>query len=103
MRPAAFCIAMALIGTMTPMAHSQSNFESSKLSPGVVVQGSGLESSKLSSGVVVQGNSLESSKFSAGIVVNGLAFQSPKVSIGIVVNTVAQAGGVIPRAPLTHW
>lgn len=91
--------------TLLPLATAASAaslFESSKLSPGVVVQGTALQSSKLSPGIVVQGTALQSSKLSPGVVLQGTAFQSPKISIGIVLQTVA-SGGTIPRAPLTHW
>jgi hypothetical protein len=75
-----------LLPLLTPTAFAQSQFESSKLSPGVVTQGAGLQSSKLSSGVVTQGAGLQSSK----------------ISVGVVLQTVVIGGGVI-RAPLTHW
>lgn len=93
---------LGLLVAFSSEAFAATNFESSKLSPGVVVQGSALQSPKLSSGVVVQSNALESSKLSSGVVVQTGAFQSSKLSVGIVVITL-QGTGVVPRAPLVHW
>jgi hypothetical protein len=76
-----------LLLSMTTTAFAGSDFESSKLAPGIVVQGSALQSSKLSSGIVVQHS----------------GFQSSKISVGIVLLAVPGGGGVISRAPLTHW
>lgn len=81
-----------------------SGMQSPKLSPGVVTEGSGLQSPKLSPGVIIEGNGLQSSKLSVGIVVaNTAAFESAKLSVGVVVETLSSSGGVVPRAPLTHW
>lgn len=82
--------------------HAQANLESSKLSPGVVTQGTGLESSKLAPGIVVQNSGLQSPKLSPSVVVSNSGFQSSKLSVGIVVMTLS-AGTLVPRAPLTHW
>ena len=89
-----------LLAVGAPVAVAD-DFESSKLSPGIVVQGAGFQSSKLSSGIVTQGLALQGSKLSSGIVVQGLTFQSSKLSVGIVVQK-GPSGGV-QRAPLTHW
>jgi hypothetical protein len=94
-------IAMVVIVLSTPKAFAQSTFESSKMSPGVVVQGTGLESTKLSPGIVIQNLGMESSKLSPGIVLQKTSFQSSKLSVGIVVQNLNR--GVVPRAPLTHW
>ncbi|HEX3651867.1 MAG TPA: hypothetical protein VHU18_03490 [Rhizomicrobium sp.] len=83
-------------------ALADANLESSKLSSGVVTQGTALESPKVSSGIVVQGNVLESPKVSTGIIVGNTTLQSPKLSVGIVVMNL-HPSGIIPRAPLTHW
>jgi hypothetical protein len=79
--------ALILLPSAATTAFAASNFESSKFSSGVVVQGTGFQSSKLSTGVVVQ----------------GVAFQSAKISVGIVLQSVPAVGGIIPRTPLTHW
>ena len=95
----AIAFSIVLVPTQTVLA-----FESSKLSPGAVVEGSGLQSPKFSPGVVIEGSGLQSSKLSAGIVVvNVGAFKSSKLSAGVVVETLNSSGGVVPRAPLTHW
>ena len=83
-------------------AVAQSDFESSKLSSGTVVQGAAMQSSKLTSGVVLQNATMQSSKLSSGVVLQNAAFSSPKLSVGIVVQ-VRPMGGVVPRAPLVHW
>ncbi|MBS0524381.1 MAG: hypothetical protein JSS04_12200 [Proteobacteria bacterium] len=86
-----------------PAVLAQSNFESPKLAPGVVTQGSGMESPKIAASVVVQGSGLGSSKLSVGIVVAPPGLESSKLSAGIVVQTLPGVAGTIPRAPLTHW
>jgi hypothetical protein len=93
---------IVLIFAVATTAQSQSNFESSKLSSGIVTAGVGFQSSKVSPGVVVQGSGFQSSKLSPGIVTQNTAFQSSKLSVGIVVQ-VLSSSGVVPRAPLTHW
>ena len=104
MRTGPLVIAAIILPSLAATAAAQSQFESSKLSPGVVVEGSGLESSKLSSGIVMDNLSLQSPKLSVGIVVQSLAaFKSSKLSVGIVVESVSGSGGVVLRAPLTHW
>jgi hypothetical protein len=95
--------AIAVMVSISTVAFAAPQFESSKLSPGIVVQGSGLESSKLSSGIVLQGAGMESPKLSAGLVLESLGFQSSKVSAGVVVETATGTGGIVSRAPLTHW
>jgi hypothetical protein len=90
-----------LLSLATGQASAQ-NFESSKLTSGVVVQGTAFESSKMAPGVVVQGTAFESSKMAPGVVVQTTGFQSSKISVGIVLIAVKN-GGVVPRAPLTHW
>lgn len=77
-------------------------FESSKLAPAVVTEGTGFQSSKLSPGIVVEGAGLHSSKLSPGIVLKIASFQSSKLSVGIVLE-VESSGGAVQRAPLTHW
>jgi hypothetical protein len=86
MRATVFLMTVVLSASAVDVASAQTQFESSKLAPGVVVQGSAVESSKLAPGVVVRGASLQSSK----------------MSIGIVVITAPGGIGVI-RTPLTHW
>lgn len=93
---------LTLVLPLTTAAQAQSNFESSKLSSGVVTQGSGFESPKASSGVVVQGGAFQSPKLSSGIVFQSTAFESPKLSVGIVVQ-IMPGGGIVPRAPLVHF
>lgn len=61
------------------------------------------ESSKLTSGVVVQNKGMESSKLSAGVVTSNTGLESSKLSVGIVVMTRPPVGGAVQRAPLTHW
>lgn len=96
-------IAIPLAAVVTA-AMAQSQFESSKMSSGVVLEGAGVQSSKLSSGIVLQNTSLQSSKMSIGIVLESTAaLQSSKFSTGIVLQTISGGGGVVPRAPLTHW
>jgi hypothetical protein len=95
-------IAAAILFLSATATLGGSQFESSKLAPGVVTQGAGVESSKLAPGVVTQGAGVESSKLAPGVVTQGAALQSSKISVGVVLLTVAGAG-VIPRAPLTHW
>lgn len=95
-------LAAAILVSLTTLASAQSQFESSKLSPGVVVQGGALQSPKLSPGIVVQGGALQSPKLLPGIVVQNAAFQSAKLSVGIVVETVPYRGFVV-HEPLTHW
>ena len=87
------------------LAHGALAFDSSKLSPGVVVQTNSFQSSKLSSGVVVQTNSFQSSKLSVGVVVVSIGlFESSKISAGVVVQSISGGGGgTVVRAPLTHW
>lgn len=95
-------IVAMLVVAVVSAASAQSNFESSKLSPGVVTQGVGFQSSKMSTGIVTQYSGLQSSKLSPGIVMQNTAFQSPKLSVGIVVQ-VLSGNTSVPRAPLTHW
>ncbi len=95
-----FCI--ALTPSLATAALAQSNFESSKLSSGVVTQGVGFDSPKASSGVVVQGGAFQSPKLSSGVVFQSTAFESSKLSVGIVVQ-VMPGGGIVPRAPLVHF
>lgn len=80
--------AIWLIVGLSPIstAIAQSNFESSKLSSGAVVQGIAVQSPKLSPGAVVQNAGLQSSKLSVGVVVQ-----------------VLPVSGIITRAPLVHW
>ena len=78
-----------------------SDFQSSKVTAGVIVSGSAFESAKVSSGIVVENGAFSSSKLSSGVVVAGSAFQSAKVSVGIVVQSVPSTGFVV-RAPFTH-
>jgi len=80
-----------------------SAFESSKLSPGAVLQGSAFKSPKLSPGVVLQGNAFKSAKLSPGVVVQGGGFQSSKISVGIVLQVLNSPRGVVQRDPRTHW
>lgn len=101
MRVQAFLLAM-LVAAIATTALAQSNFESSKLSPGVVTEGTGFQSSKMSPGIVTQNSGFQSSKISPGVVMENTAFQSPKLSVGIVVEALSSRGSV-PRAPLTHW
>jgi ADP-glucose pyrophosphorylase len=102
MRATVFLMTVVLSASAVDVASAQTQFESSKLAPGVVVQGNGLESSKLAPGVVLQGSAVESSKLAPGVVVRGASLQSSKMSIGIVVITAPGGIGVI-RTPLTHW
>lgn len=83
-------------------AFAQSQFQSSKTSPGIVVQGDSLSASKISPGIVLQGSSFNASKLSPGVVLQSTSFQSSKMSVGVVVQTVSNSG-IIVRAPLTHW
>lgn len=97
-------IAVAVFSALSgPRALAQSQFESSKLAPGVVVRSSAFDSSKLAPGVVVQGMGFQSSKLAPGVVLRGSSFQSSKLSVGVVVSTISGAGGIVPRGPLTHW
>jgi len=77
-------LALLLLFVGVTLAASQ-QFESSKLSPGVVTRGAGFQSSKLSGGIIAQNGGLQSSKLSVGIVVT------------------TTFGGNVVRAPLTHW
>jgi hypothetical protein len=99
--------AAILLPAATIAASAQSQFESSKLAPGVVLQGDAVQSPKLAPGVVLQGSALESPKLTPGIVLQGTSFWSSKISVGIVVNAGGSGGsggnGIITRAPLTHW
>jgi hypothetical protein len=61
------------------------------------------ESSKLTGGIVVEGSGLQSPKLSAGVVVEPAGLQSPKLSVGIVVDVLPNGGSAVTRAPLTHW
>jgi hypothetical protein len=101
MRSARYSIVAALALSATPAA-AAGQFESPKTTPAVVVQGNGFSASKTVSGVVVQGNALDASKLATGAVVQGAGFEATKMSIGIVVQSVA-SGGIVIRAPLTHW
>jgi hypothetical protein len=103
MRARSLILATALLLSVATLACADSLFENSKLSPGVVVQGTGFQSPKLSPGVVVQGTGFQLPKLSPGVVVQGDGLQSSKISVGIVLEEVAGGGGVVPRAPLTHW
>ena len=78
------------------------DFQSPKLSPGIVMQAGALKSSVLSPAVVTQGSGLQSPKLLPGVVVSISGLQSPKISTGIVVE-VLPGGGSVLRAPLTHW
>jgi hypothetical protein len=98
-----FLFAAILLPILTSGARAGTTFESSKLSPGVVVQVSGFQSSKHSAGVVLQGTGLQSSKMSPGVVLQNTSLQSSKISVGIVFVAAVSGGGNIPRAPLTHW
>jgi hypothetical protein len=91
-----------LLTSLSTVASADSSFESPKLSPGVVTQGTGFQSSKVSPGVVLQNGGLQSPKLSSGVVVDNTAFQSSKLSLGIVVE-VRPGGGIVTPAPLTHW
>ncbi|MGT2501249.1 hypothetical protein ACVOMS_11240 [Bradyrhizobium guangxiense] len=95
-------VAAMFVATIMNTASAQSNFESSKLSPGVVTEGAGFQSPKMSSGIVMQNSGFQSSKISSGVVMENTAFQSSKLSVGIVVEVLSGSGS-IPRAPLTHW
>ena len=95
-------IVATLLVLAVTRAYSQSNFESSKLSTGVVTEGDAFQSSKISPGIIIQNSGFQSSKLSPGIVMQNTAFQSSKLSVGIVVQ-VLSGSGVVPRAPLTHW
>jgi hypothetical protein len=79
-----------------------SDFESSKMTSGIVTEGTGFQSSKLSPGVVVEDGGFQSSKLSPGVVVENGALQSSKLSVGIVVQLVP-VGGLVQHSPLTHW
>lgn len=96
---------IAVIAAFTVMLTTASNadFESSKLSSGVIVEGAALKGSKLSTGVVVQGSAAKVSKMSIGIVVEGVSFKASKLSVGLVVESTGSGGGVVMRSPLTHW
>jgi hypothetical protein len=94
--------ATMLVPAIATTAFSQSNFESSKLSPGVVTQGTGFQSSKVSPGIVMQNTGFQSSKISSGVVLQNTTFQSSKLSVGVVVEVLSGSGSV-PRGPLTHW
>lgn len=96
-------IATIALSLLAPAALAQSQFESSKMSPGIVVEGSALKSSKISPGVVLENKALQSSKMSAGVVMENIALKSSKMSVGIVLQVLPSAGSAIPRAPLTHW
>jgi hypothetical protein len=71
----------------------------------VTQDGLAFESSKLSPGVIVQNNAFESPKLSVGIVVASVdVFKSAKISAGVVVQLISGGGGgAVQRAPLTHW
>lgn len=97
-------LAIATLIVALVEAHGGAAFDSSKLSPGVVVQTNAFQSPKISAGVVVQRNAFQASKLSVGIVVADInALKSTKLSAGVVVQSVSGGGGAIPRAPLTHW
>lgn len=96
-------VGIALVETAS-FAFAASNFESPKLSSGMIIQGGSFQSPALRPGVVVQGSSLQSPKLSPGIVVGIAGLESVKLSVGIVVQVVPGGGvGAVPRAPLTHW
>lgn len=97
-----FAISLILVLPFATAAQAQSNFESSKLSSGVVTQGTGFQSPKASPGIVVQGGAFQSPKLSSGAVLQNTAFESPKLSVGVVVQ-ILPGGGIVPRAPLVHW
>ena len=82
---------------------AEATFESSKMLPSVVLQGTAFKSPKVSTGIVTQGTAFKSPKLSTGVVVQGTAFKAPKISVGIVVQSFSGGGGVIQRVPLTHW
>jgi hypothetical protein len=103
MRVPGLAVTAVLLVSVVDVVSAQTQFESSKLSPGAVVQGSGSESSKLSPGIVLQGSGAQSSKLSPGVVLQGASLQASKMSIGVVVQSVPGGGGVVVRAPLTHW
>lgn len=95
-------LVVTVLALAVSAAHAQSNFESSKLSAGVVTEGAAFQSSKMSSGIITQNSGFQSSKLSSGVVMQNTAFQSSKLSVGIVVQ-VLSGGSSVPRAPLTHW
>ncbi len=102
MRAIDLVVAAVLLASAIDVASAQTQFESSKLSPGAVLQGNGVESSKLAPGVVLQGNGVQSSKLLPGVVLQGASLQSSKMSIGVVV--IPAPGGIgVVRTPLTHW
>jgi hypothetical protein len=96
-------LVISLLSMLLPtFAFADANFESPKLSPGVVTQGSSLQSSKLVPSIIVGGAGLQSSKFSSGVVTSIHGLQSSRLSVGIIVE-VLPGGGIVTRAPLTHW
>ncbi|MFD1985441.1 hypothetical protein ACFSOZ_23295 [Mesorhizobium newzealandense] len=103
MRGFAIIVGSALLCATTTAAFAGSDFESSKLSPAVVMEGEGLQSSKVLPGIVTEGSGLQSSKLSPGVVLENSGLQSPKLSIGVVVEALQGGGGIVSRAPLTHW
>ena len=92
----------AAILLSSTFAHAGSDFESSKLAPGEVMQGAALQSTKLAPAVVTQGAALQSPKLAPAVITQGAGLQSSKLSVGLVLVVVA-GSGVVPRAPLTHW
>ena len=95
-----WALAAALAALVAPAG---ATFESSKMLPGIGLEGTAFKSPKVSAGIVTQGTAFKSPKLSTGVVVQGTAFKAPKISVGIVVQSFSGGGGVIQRAPLTHW
>ena len=82
------------------------NLETSKLTGGIVVEGSALQSSKIAPGIVLENASLMATKIAPGIVLENASLMATKISAGIVVEALpppAPTPGIVPRAPLTHW
>lgn len=99
-------LVMAAVVPVLASGSAQADFQSSKMSSGIVVEGSALRLPKLSTGIVVEGMAFRAAKMSVGVVMENAAppaFKSSKVSVGIVVLSIQGGGGVITRAPLTHW
>lgn len=93
---------VVLLAATIQSANAQSQIESSKLKAGGVLQGGAAEASKLNATGVLQNTTVQNSKLNATSVFQTAAVRSSKL-VGYAVLQMRVNGGVVLRAPLTHW
>ncbi len=94
-------IILALL--LMPGAAMAQQFEATKVSPGVILQGGSFDASKVSPGVILQGGSFDASKVSPGVIIQYKGLWATKVSVGVVLQTAPASTpwAVTIHAPMT--